>query len=123
MSKDDDYKVGYKKPPEGTRFKPGRSGNPKGRPKGAKSFATVVMEELNTKITVRIGDKPVKMTMLQASLKRLTQKAVEGDRQSIKMLTDMCVMAELQQPVDEQQKDLPREDQQILKNFLERNKP
>ena len=27
---DDDYKVGYRKPPEHTKFKKGKSGNPKG---------------------------------------------------------------------------------------------
>ncbi|MFZ3585531.1 DUF5681 domain-containing protein, partial [Loktanella sp. DJP18] len=31
------YSVGYAKPPESSRFKKGKSGNPKGRPKGAKS--------------------------------------------------------------------------------------
>lgn len=32
-----DYEVGYGKPPQQTRFKPGQSGNPRGRPKGAKA--------------------------------------------------------------------------------------
>lgn len=32
-----DYEVGYKKPPKHTRFKPGQSGNPRGR--GASNFA------------------------------------------------------------------------------------
>ena len=31
------YKVGYAKPPEANRFLPGQSGNPLGRPIGAKS--------------------------------------------------------------------------------------
>ena len=41
----DDYEVGYKKPPIHTRFKPGVSGNPKGRPKGTKNLATDLAEE------------------------------------------------------------------------------
>nr|WP_306262013.1 DUF5681 domain-containing protein [Pararhizobium sp. IMCC21322] len=32
-----DYEVGYAKPPQSSRFKPGMSGNPKGRPKGARN--------------------------------------------------------------------------------------
>ena len=28
-----DYEIGYGKPPKQTRFKPGQSGNPRGRPK------------------------------------------------------------------------------------------
>jgi Family of unknown function (DUF5681) len=32
-----DYRVGYGKPPLETRFKQGQSGNPRGRPRGAKT--------------------------------------------------------------------------------------
>ena len=39
---DDDYAVGYKKPPLHTRFKKGQSGNPRGRPKGSKNFSTLL---------------------------------------------------------------------------------
>ena len=41
-----DYEVGYGKPPEHTRFQPGRSGNPRGRPKGTKNLKTDLVEEL-----------------------------------------------------------------------------
>ena len=47
MSKDDkdaDYEVGYGKPPETTRFKKGQSGNPKGRPAGAKGWTEPLAE-------------------------------------------------------------------------------
>ena len=37
VSPDARYEVGYGKPPEASRFKPGRSGNPKGRPRGSKN--------------------------------------------------------------------------------------
>ena len=45
-SSDDD--VGYGKPPRSRRFKPGQSGNPKGRPKGAKNRDTILRELLNS---------------------------------------------------------------------------
>ena len=34
-----DKKVGYKRPPLHTRFRPGMSGNPRGRQKGVRNFA------------------------------------------------------------------------------------
>lgn len=38
------YEVGYCKPPEHTRWKPGQSGNPRGRPKGAKNKSRAARE-------------------------------------------------------------------------------
>ena len=39
------YEVGNGKPPEHSRFKPGQSGNPRGRPKGAKNKIPGLHEE------------------------------------------------------------------------------
>jgi len=47
-----DYEVGYRKPPAKTRFKPGVSGNPHGRPKGASNFSTILDQELGIKRSV-----------------------------------------------------------------------
>src|SRR6266581_497621 len=50
-----EYEVGYRKPPKTTRFKAGKSGNPKGRPKGSTNLATDLSAERNEQITVREG--------------------------------------------------------------------
>jgi len=39
------YEVGYGKPPKQTRFAAGKSGNPKGRPKGAKNKRPLLNKE------------------------------------------------------------------------------
>ena len=54
------YEVGNKKPPLNSRFKPGQSGNPKGRPKGHKSVSVTLLHELNRSVSATINGKPVK---------------------------------------------------------------
>ena len=43
---DGDYEVGYGRPPKETRFTPGKSGNPKGRPKRKRSLAADLRKEV-----------------------------------------------------------------------------
>ena len=74
----DDEAVGYRQPPRQHRFQPGKSGNPKGRPKKALGFKTEIAEVLNTKVGV--PGQPGRMTVRKAAFLRQAQKALkEGD--------------------------------------------
>jgi len=78
------YTVGYGKPPKSTQFKPGQSGNPKGRTKGSKNgIYTYIQRELNSSITLTDGSK---ITKEQGFARQLTNKALRGDIQSQKLL-------------------------------------
>jgi hypothetical protein len=71
--------VGYKRPPRHTQFKPGMSGNIKGRPKGAKNFATVIDQELGAKIEVTENGRRRRISKREAIVKQTVNKAAGGD--------------------------------------------
>jgi hypothetical protein len=78
--------VGYKNPPKETRFKPGQSGNPKGRPKTAKGLKTVVREMLTQKVSVRTPDGSKRIARIEAVLHKALELAMKGN---IRALTEI----------------------------------
>jgi len=86
--------VGYGKPPERTRFKTGRSGNPKGRPKGTLNMATVLARTLRAKVVVNENGKRRKITKLEAAIQQLTNKAASGDLKALQLLAGLVRSAE-----------------------------
>ena len=81
------HEVGYGRPPRGHQFKPGQSGNPKGRPKGAKSEASIWQTRLNEKIEVREGGRVRKITVREAIVLRCIDRCPEGQHQN----GELCV--------------------------------
>jgi hypothetical protein len=77
-----DYKVGRGRPPLQTRFKPGQSGNPRGRPLGSANLSTSVKRVVYKKVTVREGKRTRKVTMFEAALQAHAVKATQGDARS-----------------------------------------
>lgn len=88
MSKgrNDEYDVGYGKPPAATQFQKGRSGNPNGRPRGSKNLATIVRQAANERVTIVVKGKQRSITKLEAAAKQLANKAAQGDLKAMQML-------------------------------------
>lgn len=88
MDKSDksDFSVGYKKPPRHTQFKPGQSGNPKGRPRQPTTIADVVAKQLRKRVTVTMGGKAETVPMLHAIAMKLVSQAANGDHKSTAMV-------------------------------------
>jgi hypothetical protein len=73
------YEVGYGRPPRAHQFKPGESGNARGRPKGAKSEATILKTLLYRKIEIREGGRVRKVTVYEAIYLRCVEDALKGN--------------------------------------------
>jgi hypothetical protein len=97
MSADDrepPYEVGFGKPPKQTRFRPGISGNPKGRPKGKRNLATVLEKSLQEKVVINENGIRKVITKLEAAVKQLVNKAAGGDLHALRQLLALAKSAE-----------------------------
>ena len=99
------YEVGYGKPPATTRFKPGQSGNPRGRPKGAKNrlpklneerLKSIILQEAYRDITVRDGARNVTIPMAQAIVRSLAVNAAKGQHRAQRLFAEMLSTTERQ---------------------------
>ena len=72
-------KVGYGRPPKANQFKPGKSGNPKGRPKGSLNLVNDLAAELGEPITVREDGRTRRISKQRALIKSLLAKGIQGD--------------------------------------------
>ena len=115
------YDVGFGRPPQLTQFKPGQSGNPAGRPLGAKNFATAIAQELDTRVTVTENGRRKRISMRQVIAKRLVNKAASGDLKAIPLLLNEARARDsnLTAAEPDQVFDTP-EDQKVLHGIIAR---
>ena len=85
-----DNEVGYGKPPKEHQFKPGQSGNIKGRPKSKKAGLTDVSELLNEPVKVKAGGKVREMGPFEAGFRKLAKRAVDKDLRAILRFVKIC---------------------------------
>ena len=88
-----DYEVGYRRPPAHTRFKPGRSGNPKGRPKGARGLNTLARELLTARVPVRTGSGEKRMHRIEAVLHKTFELALKGNPRALSQVLSLYASA------------------------------
>jgi Family of unknown function (DUF5681) len=89
--------IGYGSPPEGTRFQRGRSGNPKGRPRGSLNVATAFMKALRERVVINEHGQRKTVTKLEAALKQLVNKAASGELRALQQLLELARDAEAKQ--------------------------
>jgi hypothetical protein len=111
------YKTGYRRPPTEHQFKPGQSGNRKGRPKGSRNTATLLREILDRKIEVRSSSTVRKISVREAMLTRFTESALKGDTKSAAFLLQRYDAGETahEQPNEA----ATRDEQEIIDTYME----
>lgn len=87
-------KVGYRNPPQKSRFKTGQSGNPHGRPKGALNMATILERTLREPVIIVENGKRRTVTKLEAALKQVVDQAASGELKAVQLLATLVRSAE-----------------------------
>lgn len=92
------YEIGYAKPPTASRFRPGVSGNPRGRPKGSRNrrpalneerMKAIIYDEAYREVSMRDGERTVSVPIAQAVIRALGVKAVKGDHRSQRLFAEL----------------------------------
>ena len=98
MSNRNSYSVGYRRPPTHSQFKPGKSGNPRGRPKrSVLGFDNFLHQELLSTVLIQTNGKPQKLSKYEVILKQIVKRAMEGDFRFVRMMIDTPVFRSLLQ--------------------------
>ena len=119
-TEDQDYDIGYGRPPKATQFKKGYSGNPKGRPKGSNNLSTDVKAILKTPVPITEGGKRRNVSTQKAMLLRLREKALKGDAKSIDRLVGLAGAYNNDALVTSNVAPLDGDDEAVLNAFLAR---
>jgi hypothetical protein len=98
------YKVGKGKPPIETRFRLGHSGNPKGRPKGAKNkskpvkqyeaMSAIIQREARRTLELTENGRPISLPIISVIVRAMMHKAIKGDHRAQRDFLKLCESAE-----------------------------
>jgi hypothetical protein len=84
-----DYEVGYGRPPKNTRFQPGRSGNPRGRPRKQETVSALLQQALSRRVKIQENGVTRWLSIKEIALMQLANKVAKGDLRAFKLLIDL----------------------------------
>ncbi|MDP2410889.1 MAG: DUF5681 domain-containing protein [Pseudolabrys sp.] len=114
------YEVGRGKPPLEHQWKPGQSGNKKGRKKGSKNRKTVILAALRKTHPATKGGRRKKLTLDEIGVLNIERDVKGGDRGAFLQWLAISEPYVDRTDTGVSMKDLLAEDQLILANLLAR---
>lgn len=108
------YDVGYAKPPKAHQFKPGQSGNSKGRPQGAKGEDTIFRAVISTKVPMSLRGKVRNVPLLEAVWMKVADDALKGNAKAATLLINRSRSLDAAAPTNPE---LDQDDQQVLQSY------
>ena len=81
-----DDAIGYGRPPKHSRFKPGRSGNPRGRPRKTRSIESMIKRELDQTVKITEGGRELRISKREAIIKQFVNRAIKGDPKPLQLM-------------------------------------
>jgi hypothetical protein len=115
---DTEVRVGYRLPPKRSRFRPGQSGNPRGRPPGVKSLSDIVRKIVGQKVTVTENGRARRVPRLEAILLRASGEASRGDARALRLLLQLTERYGESAQTGAERDMLATEDIAILRRYL-----
>jgi len=114
-----DYTVGYGRPPRHSQFRPGESGNPRGRQPGLNNFMTDLRRALRLPVKVKDGGRWRKMSSQEAALMLLRETALHKGARALERLLELAYRLN-NEPAPDAAEPLSAADEAILSEYIER---
>lgn len=115
-----EYKVGYCRPPEHGKIKPGEVRNKRGPLKGTRSLKNDIRDVLNLPVPLTGPGKQRKVTTRKAALLKLREKALKGDSRSLDRMVEFAREQDLEEGLIASTGKLMAEDEAIYARAVER---
>lgn len=106
-----------------TKYRPGQSGNPSGRPKGSKNKKNLpnrVKKAATEKVVVQEGGRKRKVAKLDVALTQMMNKAAQGDPSFMKMALAELKKAEAAEPMTKPQEEFAEADHEVIAQVIRR---
>jgi hypothetical protein len=116
----DDYTVGYGKPPKASQFTKGHSGSPKGRPRGSKNLATLVLKESRQPVRINGPSGTRVVSKLHAAIMQLGNKSAQGDLRASREFFTLVQRSEESAAAGARSEGVQEADQRTMQNLLRR---